>query len=239
MADLTPANENPWYVLMTLYGEQKGDEVDEALHAENRKVWNTLIQQGGGAGEGAREVVAGMPSRDAWRDQHSEVRTKWKQVYEERNGIPFPEGFDLRARPCDLSRYKFESVVMLDGYFMPNVVIFDGSTFTHGLKSRSGYWGGRLSLVGCPINGHVDLQDSVFADGFSCREAKIRGDLQLTDARMLGELIFDGVEIDGSLVATRIGSERSLESSGVKISKKADFSDANFESSANFDDTTF
>lgn len=41
MADLTLANENPWYVLMTLYGEQEGDEVDWDLHERNRNVWNS------------------------------------------------------------------------------------------------------------------------------------------------------------------------------------------------------
>ena len=37
---LRPANENPWYILMTLYGEQKGEEVDRELHEKNRRAWN-------------------------------------------------------------------------------------------------------------------------------------------------------------------------------------------------------
>ena len=39
MATLPDANTNPWYVLMTLYGEQEGKRVDNALHAKNRAVW--------------------------------------------------------------------------------------------------------------------------------------------------------------------------------------------------------
>ena len=45
MADLTPANANPWYVLATLYGEQKGEEIDWELDARNRRVWNAWACQ--------------------------------------------------------------------------------------------------------------------------------------------------------------------------------------------------
>jgi len=37
---LRPANENPWYILMTLYGEQEGEEIDWELHEKNRRAWN-------------------------------------------------------------------------------------------------------------------------------------------------------------------------------------------------------
>ncbi|MEP5376638.1 MAG: hypothetical protein ABJQ14_12755, partial [Hyphomicrobiales bacterium] len=40
MPDLKPANENPWYVLATLYGEQDGEEIDWELHEKNRRAWN-------------------------------------------------------------------------------------------------------------------------------------------------------------------------------------------------------
>lgn len=38
--ELLPANENPWYILATYYGEQAGNEFDKNLHARNREVWN-------------------------------------------------------------------------------------------------------------------------------------------------------------------------------------------------------
>ncbi|SLN47087.1 hypothetical protein ROA7450_02326 [Roseovarius albus] len=45
MSDLKPANENRWYVLMTLYGEQDGDEIDWALHEKNVAAWNSKINE--------------------------------------------------------------------------------------------------------------------------------------------------------------------------------------------------
>lgn len=43
-AKLKPANENPWYVLMTLYGEGKLPLRSEARD-RNRRAWNAWIGQ--------------------------------------------------------------------------------------------------------------------------------------------------------------------------------------------------
>lgn len=34
------ATSNPWYVLATVYGEQATKQIDEELHARNRRIWN-------------------------------------------------------------------------------------------------------------------------------------------------------------------------------------------------------
>jgi hypothetical protein len=43
MPDRVPANENPWYVLATIHGEQDGDGIDWDLHAKNRTTWNRFM----------------------------------------------------------------------------------------------------------------------------------------------------------------------------------------------------
>ena len=42
---LTPASQNPWYVLATVFGEH-GETIDDALHEKNRAVWNAWMCQG-------------------------------------------------------------------------------------------------------------------------------------------------------------------------------------------------
>tara|TARA_R110002167_G_scaffold100794_7_gene262957 strand:+ start:21426 stop:23012 length:1587 start_codon:yes stop_codon:yes gene_type:complete len=240
MATLPDANTNPWYVLMTLYGEQEGEEVDVEVFKENRNVWNTLIQQIGGTGcDRARVVITGLPSRDAWREQYKIIGNKWAKVYEERNGSKFPESFDIRSLPCDLSQLNFRNFVMLNGYFMPKGAIFDGSTFAHGIKSQAGFWGGRLSLAECVFGGDVDVQGSVFSDGVNCRSARIKGSLKLADTKMLGDLILGSVKISKSLMAERLEAECAVYCDKATIAKDADLSEVKFESSAYFDDTVF
>lgn len=72
----TPANQNPWYVLMTLYGEQTGEEIDNALHDKNREAWNSWagfvlpesIRDGCSAGGVA------LPGRDDWHGRGAKIR---------------------------------------------------------------------------------------------------------------------------------------------------------------------
>ena len=41
--ELTPANDNPWYWLATLYGEQTRDGIDQELAKKNRIAWNCWV----------------------------------------------------------------------------------------------------------------------------------------------------------------------------------------------------
>lgn len=42
---LTPVQENPWYILATLAGEQTGYNIDDDLHRQNRISWNRWATQ--------------------------------------------------------------------------------------------------------------------------------------------------------------------------------------------------
>ena len=41
--ELTPANDNPWYWLATVYGEQIGQGLDDELAKKNRIAWNRWV----------------------------------------------------------------------------------------------------------------------------------------------------------------------------------------------------
>ena len=41
----TPAEQNPWYVLATIAGEQSGEGFDEDLALKNRAYWNAWVGQ--------------------------------------------------------------------------------------------------------------------------------------------------------------------------------------------------
>ena len=49
--ELTPANDNPWYWLATLYGEQTGEDIDEELVKKNRIAWNRWVAEAFSAGK--------------------------------------------------------------------------------------------------------------------------------------------------------------------------------------------
>jgi hypothetical protein len=89
---LTPANENPWYVLMTLYGEQDEEEVDNDPDDQNRAVWNAWSCQqlnDGAAAELAKQTGVIMAETRGWSLISTEVKRKHRAEMEERNDDDF------------------------------------------------------------------------------------------------------------------------------------------------------
>ena len=89
---LTPANENPWYVLMTLYGEQTGEEVDWELHERNLAAWNAWACQGMSDEErvnAAKSSGLEVAMLVAWPEMEGEVGRLHKAIMLERNNADF------------------------------------------------------------------------------------------------------------------------------------------------------
>src|SRR6056297_1478316 len=82
---LTPASQNPWYVLATVAGEQEGTKIDPDLHAKNRRFWNGWMCQDMAAGE--RTALAeklGLPKAELAplsAEEKTEVKTHFKKAH--------------------------------------------------------------------------------------------------------------------------------------------------------------
>src|SRR5258708_38550160 len=61
-SELRPANDNPWYCLATLHGEQPVDHSNEELTSKNRLAWNRWIATALNDGERAGLVKNGFPA---------------------------------------------------------------------------------------------------------------------------------------------------------------------------------
>ena len=130
----TPANQNPWYVLMTLYGEQTGEMVDTVLHAKNRDAWNAWA--GFLLPEAVREdcVARGkfLPELDAWHDRGAEIRTLHKAEMLRRNGADFSyPGFSEphQLAVVDMSAVDLNCIFCADDLVFPRVANFKFAKF--------------------------------------------------------------------------------------------------------------
>jgi len=88
LVGLRLANKNPWYILMTLYGEQEGEEIDWALHEENRRAWNAWSGQALSAEEregAAKSSKIEVTELEAWEDLSEDIKTRFKAEYQRRN----------------------------------------------------------------------------------------------------------------------------------------------------------
>jgi hypothetical protein len=85
MADLKPAETNPWYVLSTLHGPQTGNGIDRELAAKNVALWNIWSCQNltDEQREKLREAGTELPDIAAWEEQKEEIETLYKKRFSE------------------------------------------------------------------------------------------------------------------------------------------------------------
>lgn len=141
---LTPANENPWYVLMTLYGEQEGPFTDPNLHNLNRKAWNAWAGQ---AMNAETLAVAASSSKidlnelDEWKNCGTIIRIRFGEEYEKRNPsvevvpeLPDPKhkvhcGYTVFPLSLNLSGFVIPSEIDLCHARLERLAGFELTTF--------------------------------------------------------------------------------------------------------------
>ena len=112
---LKPANENPWYILMTLYGEQDEDGIDWGLHEKNRRAWNAWSGQR--LNDKERSAAAKSSKIDvselaAWPEMETAVLEGFVKEFAARNpGLkPIPDLPDP-TQAIDLRNTRFSNIV--------------------------------------------------------------------------------------------------------------------------------
>jgi len=135
MAELPDANTNPWYVLMTLYGELEGKWGDDDLHAKNRAVWNAWSCQG--LDDDAAAVVAKLARVDVgetrgWAKIAVSVKRKHRAEMKKRNtdsDFTYP-GFPDFEKFIGCSDIQFFNTVVLKNCIFTQAAYFISATFT-------------------------------------------------------------------------------------------------------------
>ncbi|MFP3382380.1 pentapeptide repeat-containing protein [Tritonibacter sp. SIMBA_163] len=130
---LRPANENPWYILMTLHDEQKGELIDRVLHEKNRRAWNAWSGHALSAEEreaAAKSSEIDMSELEAWDGLAEEIKARFVAEYQRRNpkvddvpDLPAPEG------PIELSKTAFSNTVVLEKAVFASHAQFSSASF--------------------------------------------------------------------------------------------------------------
>ena len=140
MSELKDANTNPWYVLMTLYGEQERERVDWELAEKNRKVWNAWACQELSDEERARVCASSqveVADTLGWSDVEAEVRKMHRAEMVKRNSKGFSyTGFPDFDEAIRLSEIRFSNPVELEKRIFTQVANFRSATFTQAASFR-------------------------------------------------------------------------------------------------------
>ena len=141
--ELKDPNQNPWYILMTLHGEQEGDGVNGKLHENNRNLWNAWACQGMPLEK--RQAIAAIIRVDleatVWTDVVAkEVAARFRKEWCRRNGpsdivpeIPHP------SKMAQMDRLHFKHR-LLAKQMVFHTSFFQGSHFERGAEFASTYF---------------------------------------------------------------------------------------------------
>ena len=222
---LRPANENPWYILMTLYGEQEGEEIDRELHEKNRRAWNAWAGQNlptEKMWEVARLVSDGNSSEiDSWNKLRGEIERVFVERGQSLPYLPRPQ------QTVDLSQIEVDGHLILDGMFVYSDLAVTqtkvardfrstGSVLYGNLDLSQAEIGGKIRWNGTLVQGQITAAQTTFSGNVEVKSATFTGDVNLSkavfkevngrDARVDfsgskfgGNLRLRGMEVHGSL----------------------------------------
>lgn len=163
---LTPANQNPWYVLMTLYGEQEDGGIDLALHEKNRAAWNAWAGQG--MSEEERAAVAKsskvtVEEMSAWPKLGQEIKVLHEKSWKTRN----PDGPDWDGLPVADEGLTCEGVLFkrplyADSFVFPAMADFASATFGGDAKFTSATFRGLAWFGSATFSGLAEFTSATF-----------------------------------------------------------------------------
>ena len=264
MADLKPANENPWYVLATLYGEQEGEEVDWELHEKNRKVWNQFVSASFGESKREAFIDVGLapPSPSSHHNLPKDLDALFASEYMRRNEL---DTFDQK-RPQAREKVEFHGVeftkrFIAKGMFFPNGLVLDGCCFHDALDLDEAGIVDDFSVIGCRFKcrlsgksmaslGFFEFANSILEDVIDIRCATIRQDMYFEknvvnsycvgyDLHVGGDLNIGYNRMRGDALFRGAKIEGSCSFQNTLLRKNADFSEVLFEGKANFSGARF
>ncbi|MDB4213696.1 pentapeptide repeat-containing protein [Octadecabacter sp.] len=225
--ELTPANTNPWYVLMTLEGEQNGEDVDRELAKRNSKLWNAWICQEMSKDERSSFPLAfdiGRPESD-WNPVLAEkIKSLFQKRYRHLKELPeMPHPSD----PIDLSYTEFSRPLVLEfGLFRE--ISFDGSVFC-----------GAFDISNSIFDGYTSFISGWFRGTAYIRGGKFRKVVRFGKASFSRSANFDDCDFDKRAHFNNIETEGAISFVDAKFRGDAEFIGSNFDGTVNFLEAQF
>ncbi|EBA15875.1 hypothetical protein RSK20926_14629 [Roseobacter sp. SK209-2-6] len=229
---LTPANENPWYVLMTLYGEQEGEQVDWKLHEKNRKAWNAWAGQG--LSEEARTAAIEKlkfegSELEAWPAMASKIKIRFKKEFLRRNPgvISAPELPNCSER-INVSNTYFANTLVLTQAIFVSLGDYRGSSFKRGVYCNNVFFTRGVYFCSSHFVGVAKFSNTVFSHLANFRSARFLREVDFTLSDFLQVAIFCDSQFLG------VSDFKS-----VSFRQNASFSSARFEGECRFVSSKF
>ena len=246
--ELTPANDNPWYWLATLYGEQTGEDIDEELVKKNRIAWNRWVAEAFSAGNRIALLENGFNEIELTLFSDIEKKEHYVAVLKRsgRESIALPKP----SETVDFSSNRFDHSCSFVGYLFPTEVGFHSAIFCGNAYFESATFSGLANFGPVTFGGNADFGSTTFSNTAYFDSAKFSdganfgsvtfcenaffGSSTLSEGANFGPVIFSGY---AQFACATFTGYAHFESATVR--EHADFKSAKFDSDANFVNTKF
>lgn len=167
---LKPANENPWYVLMTLYGDD---------HERNRKAWNYLY--------GKSEVSGNLWQQELSRRYNARLP----------NEEPFghPKRLPDRGDVVDLRSVDFEERLNLSGFHVSQHIDVSGATFRRGVDTTGTIFKKSVVAQNVVFQGPAYFDFSIFGEGVNFGDSVFCNVASFEEVDVTGNFEFEHVSV--------------------------------------------
>ena len=191
MAELRDANSNPWYVLMTLYGEQ--DHVDPKVNQkraeENCAVWNAWSCQGldeDAAAEVAKLAHVDVAETRGWTEMAAKVKRQHRAAMKKRSkdvaDYAYP-GFPVFKDDINCSEIQFFNKVVLKNCIFTQDADFDTATFTQGAYFSSATFTQTANFSSATFTQTADFDSATFTQAANFYSATFDGPAKFVGAK--------------------------------------------------------
>ncbi len=242
MADLKPAETNPWYVLSTLYGPQTGKEIDRELAAKNVALWNVWSCQNLTEEERAklREAGADVPDAGAWEGKKEEIEKLYKKRF---SGMGFgkqelPELPDAKNK-IDMSKIAFSHTVVWEKAIFAQTAYFDSATFEQAADFRSAKFERTAYFDSAKFERTAYFSSATFEQAASFSSATFEQAASFSFATFERTAYFSSATFERTVYFISATFEQAADFDSATFERTADFSSATFSGFAYFKGTRF
>jgi hypothetical protein len=200
--ELKDPNQNPWCILMTLHGEQEGDEIDWELHEKNRKLWNAWACQGVTEGDLAKigDLLPHEMTILEWSASVAqEVNERYVAEYKRRN----PKHTEVPEIPLTAETVNFEYTDFSNEAAFCNLVFitsvsFSSSEFSRHANFESTVFTGPVYFCSVKFMRSVDFQSGNFMDLAEFTSVIFEGSCNFCEVSFADRTSFDSTIFGGS-----------------------------------------
>jgi Pentapeptide repeats (9 copies) len=225
-------DDNPWYLLATLYGEPS--DGDAELQARNRMAWNRCM---------ASEIGDELRSNLIETGRHSaEELTPFSQdelqaALAKRSGTSMK--IEVLLARVDFSNVEFDKPFFAHRFVFPASAIFCNATFSRYAEFGSATFSGSADFESATFSGLADFTGATFSGSADFTSATFSRYAEFGSATFSGSADFESATFSGLADYTSATFSGSADFESATFSGSADFESATFSGLADFRSATF